>query len=231
MLFRLGIFFLLIISSFTALAKDIKLETEKDKLSYSFGVSFGKDLSQQNIDVNSEIFYQGLKDGLEGKSKLSDKEIEDVLISFQEKQMKKQREMLQQLAKENSEKAEKFLAENKKKKGIKTSKSGLQYEVIKEGKGKSPNLDDIVTVNYRGTLLDGTEFDSSYKREKPATFKVKDVIKGWQEALQMMKPGAKYKLYIPPELAYGDKGAGNVIEPNSVLVFEVELLSIEDQKS
>ena len=142
--------------------------------------------------------------------------------------MKKREEEQKKLAEKNAKEGEAFFAENKKKEGIVTLPSGLQYKVIKEGDGPTPKATDTVSVNYKGTFIDGTEFDSSYKRNQPATFKVKGVIPGWVEALQLMKVGSKWQIFIPASLAYGDKGAGNVIGPNATLIFEVELLSIDE---
>jgi FKBP-type peptidyl-prolyl cis-trans isomerase FklB len=148
------------------------------------------------------------------------------MMAFQKEVMAKQAEV----AKKNKAEGEAFLAENKKKEGVKTTASGLQYKVIKPGKGKKPKSSDTVTVNYRGTLIDGTEFDSSYKRGQPATFQVSGVIPGWTEGLQLMEEGAKWQLFIPSNLAYGERGAGGVIGPNATLIFEVELLSIQEKK-
>jgi FKBP-type peptidyl-prolyl cis-trans isomerase FklB len=148
------------------------------------------------------------------------------MMAFQKEVMAKQAEV----AKKNKAEGEAFLAENKKKEGVKTTPSGLQYKVIKPGKGKKPKSSDTVTVNYRGTLIDGTEFDSSYKRGQPATFQVSGVIPGWTEALQLMEEGAKWQLFIPSNLAYGERGAGGVIGPNATLIFEVELISIQEKK-
>jgi len=172
------------------------------------------------------MFYQGLKDGIKGKSALSEADIQTVMTKFQEGQISKIKKQRQDLAVANMLASKKFFSTNKNQPGIKSLPSGLQYKVIAKGKGKNPTLDDIVTVHYKGTLLNGTEFDSSYKRKGPSSFPLKNVIKGWQEGIQLMKAGSKIKLFIPPELAYGEQGAGKFIGPNSALIFDVELLKI-----
>ncbi|MBI3621112.1 MAG: FKBP-type peptidyl-prolyl cis-trans isomerase [Nitrospirae bacterium] len=206
--------------------------SKKDKISYSIGVNIGTSLKQQELDVNTDALVAGLKDALSGgKTKLTQDEVKQVLTDFQQEMQAKMQERMQQTADKNKKDGEVFLAENKKKSGVKTLPSGLQYKIITEGKGASPKETDTVSTNYKGTLIDGTEFDSSYKRGEPATFPVNGVIKGWTEALQLMKVGSKWQLVIPPDLAYGPRGAGQVIGPNSTLVFEVELLSIGEPKT
>lgn len=204
------------------------LKSQKDKISYSIGLDIGKDMKRQSIDIDPDILAKGIKDALSGnKPLLSEKEMQDTMIAFQKELAAKQGEKTKRLTEKNKKEGEAFLAANKKKEGVKTTSSGLQYKIIKEGAGKTPKATDTVTVHYRGTLLDGTEFDSSYKRGQPASFPVNGVITGWTEALQMMKTGSKWQLFIPPNLAYGERGAGPLIGPNAVLVFEVELLSIK----
>ncbi len=204
-----------------------ELKTQKDKLSYAIGMDMGGSLKRNSIDVDVDALVKGLKDSLAGgKMLMTEQEQRETLVAFQKEFQAKQQEKMKALAEKNKKDGEAFLAENKKKKGVKVLPSGLQYKVITEGKGPSPKETDTVTVNYRGTLIDGTEFDSSYKRNEPATFPVKGVIKGWTEALQHMKEGAKWQLFIPADLAYGERGAGNMIGPNSTLIFEVELLKI-----
>jgi len=205
------------------------IKTQKDSVSYGIGMNIGKNLKMQGIDVTTEILVQGLKDGLEGTSAalLSDEEINTVLNSLQQEMTAKQAEKVKELSEKNKAEGEKFLAENKKKDSVVTLPSGLQYKVIKAGKGKSPKAEDTVETNYKGTLIDGTEFDNSYKRGEPTTFPVNRVIKGWTEALQLMKEGDVWELYIPSDLAYGEQGAGQVIGPNSVLVFTVELIKVK----
>jgi FKBP-type peptidyl-prolyl cis-trans isomerase FklB len=158
---------------------------------------------------------------------MSQEEIRATLTSLQQRLVAARQKELKEKAAKNTEEGKKFLAENQKKAGVKTLPSGLQYKVLTEGAGKTPKAEDTVTVNYKGTLIDGTEFDSSYKRGQPATFQVKGVIKGWTEALQLMKEGSKWHLFIPPELAYGERGAGRDIGPNATLIFEVELLTVK----
>lgn len=205
-----------------------ELKTDKEKLSYSIGMDIGGKLKQQSIEVDPELLAQGLKDSYGGgKTILTEDEARQAFMEFQQRQMAKQAEANRVLGEKNKADGEKFLAENAKKEGVKTLPSGLQYKVITPGKGKSPKATDTVTTNYRGTLIDGTEFDSSYKRGQPATFPVSGVIPGWTEALQLMKEGAKWELFLPSSLAYGDRGAGKEIGPNAALIFEVELISIK----
>ncbi len=204
-----------------------ELKTDKDRLSYSMGVATGTQMKRQSIEVDADMFARGLKDVVSGgKLQMTDQEVQDALMKFQQEMAAKQAEKHKQMAEKNKKEGEAFLAANKTKEGVKTLPSGLQYKIIKEGSGKSPKETDTVTTNYSGTLIDGTEFDSSFKRGEPATFQVKGVIKGWTEALQLMKEGAKWQLFIPSDLAYGERGAGATIGPNSTLIFEVELLSI-----
>lgn len=206
------------------------LTTEKEKISYSMGVDIGKRLKQQSIDFDPDLFAKGLKDVYSGgEVLLTDQEIKETLTAFQKTLVAKQTEMRKQLGEKNKKEGEAFLAENKKKEGVTTLPSGLQYTVIEAGTGKMPKATDTVVTNYRGTLVDGTEFDSSYKRGKPATFPVNGVIKGWTEALQRMKEGAKWKLFIPSDLAYGERGAGNTIGPNATLIFDIELISVKEE--
>jgi FKBP-type peptidyl-prolyl cis-trans isomerase FklB len=212
-----------------ALAQDkAQLKDQKDKASYSIGYDIGETFKKQNIDLNPDALFGGLKDALAGKEASMNKEERDkTLQAFQKEMMEKQIAASKEAASKNTAEGEKFLAENKKKTDVKTTASGLQYKVIKEGSGPSPKETDTVVVNYKGTLIDGTEFDSSYKRNEPATFQVNRVIKGWIEGLQLMKPGAKYQLFIPSSLAYGERGAGQLIGPNATLIFDVELMSIK----
>jgi FKBP-type peptidyl-prolyl cis-trans isomerase FklB len=205
-----------------------QLKDQKDKASYSIGYDIGETFKKQNVELNPDMLFGGLKDALAGKeAALSKEDREKTLQAFQKEMMEKQMAASKEAATKNAAEGEKFLAENKKKDGVKTTASGLQYKVLKEGSGPSPKDTDTVVTNYRGTLIDGTEFDSSYKRNEPASFPVNRVIKGWTEALQLMKPGAKYQLFIPSSLAYGERGAGQLIGPNATLIFEVELLSIK----
>src|SRR5205085_4475286 len=204
------------------------LKDTKDKVSYSIGLDIGNTFKNQKMEINADVLAAGVKDGLSGaKPLLSQDEVRTVMTEFSKNMRERAAAASKEAAEKNTKEGEKFLAENKTKPGVKTTASGLQYVVEKEGSGTAPKETDTVVVNYRGTLIDGTEFDSSYKRGEPATFPVNRVIKGWTEALQLMKPGAKYKLFIPSSLAYGAGGAGGDIGPNSTLLFEVEFLSVK----
>ena len=208
------------------------LKDAKDKVSYSIGLDIGMTFQKQKMEINSDVLAAGLKDGLSGaKPLLSPEEVRQVMTQFSKDMREKTAAANKEAADKNTKEGEKFLAENKAKPGVKTTASGLQYKVEKEGSGTPPKETDTVEVNYRGTLIDGTEFDSSYKRGEPATFPVDRVIKGWTEALQLMKPGAKYQLFIPSNLGYGPGGTGGDIGPNSTLIFEVELLSVKPGES
>jgi FKBP-type peptidyl-prolyl cis-trans isomerase FklB len=200
--------------------KSVQLKDQKDKVSYSIGLQIGFNLGRQKIDISPEMLSAGIKDALAGKPQLNPDQIKEVMSTFEKDMEQKQKEA----GEKNKSEGTKFLDENKKKEGVKTTASGLQYKVLKEGNGAQPKKTDTVTVNYRGTLLNGTEFDSSYKRGQPATFPVSGVIPGWTEALQLMKVGSKYQLFIPSNLAYGERSVGPDIGANSTLVFEVELM-------
>ena len=190
----------------------------------------GTNLHRQSVDVDPAILMQGLKDGMAGnKPLLTDEEARAVLMQLQEEMRKKQAAQAQQAGQTNKTEGEAFLAANQTKEGVVTLPSGLQYKILKQGTGPKPSASDSVVCNYRGTLINGTEFDSSYKRGEPATFPVGQVIKGWTEALQLMPVGSKWQLFIPSGLAYGEHGAGADIGPNSTLIFEVELLSIQSK--
>lgn len=219
--------FVLFLAATVCAAQEPVFKTEKEKVSYLIGTSIGRDLKRQGVDVDNEILFRGLKDALAGvQSAISDQDAQETMKAFREEMNAKKQAEKKKAVEENKKQEEAFLAENGKKEGIKTSSSGLQYKVLKEGTGEQPAANDTVTVNYRGTLINGTEFDSSYKRNQPATFPVKGVIRGWTEALQLMKTGSKWQLFIPAKLAYGEAGAGDQIPPNAMLIFEVELLSI-----
>jgi len=203
------------------------LKSQKEKMSYIIGMDIGNNLKKQSIDIDPNILGKGVKDALSGSQPLlTEQEIREATMAFQKEMMAKQEEV----AKKNKKEGEAFLAENKKKEGVKTLPSGLQYKVIKAGTGKKPKVTDTVTTNYRGTLINGTEFDSSYRRGQPVSFQVNGVIPGWTEALQLMEEGAKWQLFIPSNLAYGERGAGRDIGPNATLIFEIELLSIQEKK-
>lgn len=195
--------------------------TLSERASYAIGLNFGKQLQKAGNSIKMKVLLQGILDGKDGKQPLmTDKEVRSALTAFQ-------RQLMEREATGNLEKGKAFLADNGKAEGVVTTKSGLQYKVLKKGDGESPKLSDSVVAHYRGTLIDGTEFDSSYKRGQPATFPLRGVIKGWTEALQLMKVGAKWKLFIPHNLAYGSRPQGPVIGPNSTLIFDVELISIK----
>jgi FKBP-type peptidyl-prolyl cis-trans isomerase FklB len=214
----------------TTATKPLVLTTQKDKASYAIGLNIGKGLSRDSVDVDPKIVLKGLEDALAGgKTLLTDDEMKATLLTLQEDLRKKQEEKRQALIETNKEQGAAFLAANSKKDGVVTLPSGLQYKVLTAGTGPKPSASDTVVTNYRGTLLDNTEFDSSYKRGQPATFAVGQVIKGWTEALQLMPVGSKWQLFIPPDLAYGERGQGSVIGPNATLIFEVELLSIQSK--
>ncbi|MCI5143969.1 MAG: FKBP-type peptidyl-prolyl cis-trans isomerase [Candidatus Electrothrix sp. AR3] len=202
----------------------IELKTEAQKFGYAMGLDFGSYLKGIEEKFDLAVIQQGIKDAYtpDVKPLMTPAEVAQTQKAFAQKQQKKVLAMLE----ENKANAKKFLEENKGKDGIKTTASGLQYKIIKQGKGVQAAASDTVKVHYKGTLLDGTEFDSSHKRGKPAQFRVDRVIKGWTEALQLMNVGSTYELYLPPELAYGDNGASPVITPGSLLKFEVELLEI-----
>jgi FKBP-type peptidyl-prolyl cis-trans isomerase FklB len=213
----------------TCFAQDkTQLKDTRDKVSYSIGLDIGSTFKKQKMDINLEALNKGLKDGTSGtKPLLTEDEVKQTMTAYSKEMTEKQMNANKEAGMKNAAAGEVFLTENKKKEGIKTTASGLQYKVLKEGTGPTPKATDSVTTHYRGTLIDGTEFDSSYKRGEPATFPVSGVIKGWSEALQLMKVGSKYQLFVPYSLAYGERGAGQDIGPNETLIFEVELLGIK----
>ena len=213
----------------TATATPLVLKTDKDKISYAVGMNIGKSMSKNSLDVDPNILIRGIKDALAGgKTLMTDDEVKAVMTAFQTDMRKKQEEKMQETAATNQKQGDAFLDANKAKEGVVTLPSGLQYKVLTEGKGPKPAAQDTVECNYKGTLIDGTEFDSTAKHGgKPATFPVSGVIKGWTEALQLMPVGSKWQLFIPSDLAYGARGAGGVIGPGSTLIFEVELVSIQ----
>ncbi len=204
----------------------------KDKTSYALGYQFGQGLHRVGAEIQVESFSKGFSDALSGKAgAMSEEEVLKTVAEFEQVLRSKMEAKKRSEGETNLKEGKSFLEANAKKPGVKVLPSGLQYQVITEGKGKSPKATDVVRTHYRGTLLNGKEFDSSYARKEPAEFPVNGVIKGWTEALQLMKEGSKWKLYIPSELAYGAQGAGADIGPNSTLVFEVELLSIKGAES
>lgn len=221
--------FFMIFSTNTVLA--INLEKEEEQLSYSLGCVAGEHIKAQEkigININSDTFIQGFKDTINNKQQLNQEQIIKALNIMRNKQSEEQKKYLKKTSEINLKKGKEFLEKNKKTAGIVELKNGLQYQIINSGdpSSKSPNINDQVAVQYRGTLLDGTEFDSSYDKPEPAVFPLKSLIKGWQEALLLMKPKDKWKIFVPPQLAYGAEGAGHIIGPNAVLVFDIELVSV-----
>jgi len=216
-------------------AAAVPLKTRKEKFSYALGMNIGTGYSQglkkQSVDVDWNLIAQGMKDAAAGsKTRLTQDEAKAVLNEVQTEIQKQQQEKAQQASAANKTEGEAFLAANKSKDGVVTLPSGLQYKILTAGAGPKPTASDSVKCNYRGTLIDGKEFDSSYKRGQPATFEVGQVIKGWTEALQLMPVGSKWQIFVPSSLGYGERGAGAEIGPNATLIFEVELLSIEEKK-
>jgi len=208
-------------------AKEL-LKTDKAKISYCIGMNMARGMKSQGVDIDVDIMARAIKDVFAGGDLLlTEEESREVLTKFRDQMMAQMQQKRKEQAEKGKKEGEAYLEANKKKEGVKTLPSGLQYQVLKEGNGPSPKPTDRVKVHYAGTLTDGTEFDSSVKRDQPAVFGVTQVIKGWTEALPLMKVGDKWKLVIPPALAYGERGSPPKIGPNSVLVFEIELLSIE----
>jgi len=201
-------------------SKAVSLSSEVDSASYALGVSFGSQIKGQFKDINLDALASGINDAYDDSTKISLQQARPILQAYAQK-------LKQKAAEENKKKAEDFLAENAKKEGVEVTESGMQYKVIEAGSGPKPTESDTVKVHYHGTLIDGTVFDSSKDRGKPVTFGVTKVIDGWTEALQMMSVGAKWEIYLPPSLGYGQRGAGQDIGPNSALIFEIELLGIE----
>ena len=203
----------------------VKIETDLEKLSYSMGIFFGKSVNRQEMEIDIPAFMQAVEDVLNNsEKKLTDDEMQKIINVYQKKEKE------EQITKSTNSKVdgEKFLAENRNNDGVIVLASGLQYKIIKNSEGKKPLIDSRVIVHYRGTLIDGTEFDSSYARGEPIELGLNQVIKGWQETLQLMSVGSKWQVFIPSELAYGERGAGRAIEPNSTLIFDIELLSIKN---
>jgi FKBP-type peptidyl-prolyl cis-trans isomerase len=204
-----------------------KPESVADRASYAIGYNFGRQFKQNDVTLNNDLLMKGLRDGLAGgQGSLTDEEMQTAVQAFQQQFMQQQAEKQKVVGEKNKVEGEAFLAKNKERAGVKTTASGLQYEVVQEGTGPQPKATDTVTVHYKGTLMDGTEFDSSNQHGGPATFVLKDVIAGWTEGLQLMKVGSKYKLYVPAALAWGEQGRAPIIGPNAPVIFEVELLSI-----
>ncbi len=210
---------------------EVELTSDTAQMSYVLGLSGGQQLKEAGLDVSLEAYIRGFRDGFtEAEPALDDAQLASAIQVFNRRRLARQAEQVearQDLADRNLEEAERFLEQNKEREGVQTAPNGLQYEILREGDGRRPRFNDTVTVHYHGTLPDGTVFDSSRERGQPATFPVDGVIEGWTEALQMMRKGAQWRLYVPPHLAYGERGAGDVIGPNQLLIFEVELLEIE----
>src|SRR5438132_9538123 len=203
--------------------KSPQLKDQKDKIRYSICLNIRINLNRQKMQINTDMIADCIKDAIAGKPQLTTDQVKEVMTTFEKDMQQKQKAA----GEKNASEGAKFIEENKKKEGVKTTASGLQYKAIKEGTGAQPKATDTVTVNYRGTLISGTEFDSSYKRGQPATFPLNGVIKGWTEGLQLMKTGGKYQFFIPSDLAYGQRAMGPDIAPNSTLIFEVELKSVQ----
>lgn len=204
------------------------LETLSQKTGYALGSDLGTNIKRQGAEIDIDAFIAGFKDAIEGKDlALTREQMNEAIAEFQKGMQAKMAERMADESKVNAAAAEAYLKENAAKKGVITLPSGLQYEVVEEGKGAQPGATNEVTVHYTGTLIDGTIFDSSESRGEPATFRVNEVIKGWTEGLQLMKEGAKYRLYIPAALGYGERGAGGVIGPNAALIFDVQLISVK----
>ena len=212
-------------------AAPVKFNSSKEKVSYALGVELAAGVKYQRMDVDLGLIIRGMRDAFAKDVELAmaPKEIADTLRQYAEDRKRGLEHALQMVSEKNQKAGVDFVAENAKKDGVVSLPSGLQYKILNPGDGRKPSLDDSVECNYRGTLLDGTEFDSSYKTGKALTFPMKGVIKGWQEALQLMPVGSKWQLFVPPQLAYGERGAGGVIGPNATLIFEVELVSISDK--
>jgi FKBP-type peptidyl-prolyl cis-trans isomerase FklB len=220
-----------LLSSVCLAGDQLDLKDDKIRVSYSVGFQVGGDFKRQGMDINPQVILKGVQDALAGNEPLMTAEdMRTTLVDLQKRITAAQEQKLKAQAERNRATGIAFHAENGKKEGVNTLASGLQYKVIKEGTGRTPGKTDTVTVHYRGTLINGTEFDSSYSRGNPATFGVSRVISGWTEALQLMKEGATWQLFIPPDLAYGEQGAGK-IEPNSTLIFDVELISIQSSNA
>jgi FKBP-type peptidyl-prolyl cis-trans isomerase FklB len=221
---------LLVTAAAAAAQEPAPLKTDKEKLSYALGMDLGTQFAKQAVDIDPEVFARALKDAMTGgKMLMTEADARVIITALQQQLATKQAAMVKELGAKNLKEGAAFLAANGKKEDVVTLPSGLQYKALTTGSGKRPAIDDSVVCHYRGTLIDGKEFDSSYRRNQPATLQVKAVIKGWQEALQLMPVGSKWQLFIPPQLAYGERGAGADIGPNATLIFEVELLEIKDK--
>jgi len=216
------------LSGICSAADKLELKDQKDRESYSLGYQFGESLKIQGVEIDLDVYTSAIRDALGGKEpQMSTEEIRSTVMGLRQRVAAVQQKALKEQGEKNVVEGKAFLTDNGKKKGVKTLPSGLQYKVLSEGTGKSPKKSDTVTVHYLGAFINGTEFDSSIARGQPASFQVDGVIPGWTEALQLMKEGAKWQLFIPPELAYGERGMPPRIPPQSTLIFEVELISIK----
>ena len=221
-------FVMLLLPAFAAAQEAPALKTEKDKLSYAMGMDLGNQLKSRSVEIDPAIFAQALKDALSGgKTLLTDAEAKAVIAELQKAMLVKQAAEAKVVGDKNKAEGDTYMAANKAKEGVVALPSGIQYKVLTAGTGKMPTAENTVICQYRGTLIDGKEFDSSYKRGQPATFPVKGVIKGWTEVLQLMPVGSKWQVVIPPALAYGERGTGADIGPNATLIFEIELVAIK----
>lgn len=216
-----------VVSSNVSAEEAVKLDTDRKKLSYAIGVQVAQSLARQEVDLDPRAFSLAVEDMIAGREPRIPREEFQALLEKQRATMLKAQ---QEKSSKNLEASKAFLTANRKKEGVKELASGLQYRVVKDGSGAQPKSTDTVSVHYRGTLIDGREFDSSARAGKPAVFQVNGVIKGWQEALPLMKTGAKWQLFIPPELAYGERGAGGAIGPNEILIFDIDLLAVNPAK-
>ena len=218
-------------ASSSATQQPLKLTTQKEKLSYAIGMNIGQSMKKDALDIDPAILTRALKDALSGsKPQMTEEEAKAVITTFRNEMIAKKQAEEKKISDANKQAGEQFLATNKTREGVVTLPSGLQYKIIKQGDGPKPTATDTVETNYRGTLINGTEFDSSYKRGEPATFPVNQVIKGWTEALQLMPVGSKWQLFIPADLAYGPRSPSPEIGPNSALIFDIELLSIKKKE-
>ncbi|HYV74106.1 MAG TPA: FKBP-type peptidyl-prolyl cis-trans isomerase [Candidatus Binatia bacterium] len=218
-------------ASSSATQQPLKLTTQKEKLSYAIGMNIGQSMKKDALDIDPAILTRALKDALAGsKPQMTEEEAKAVITTFRNEMIAKKQAEEKKISDANKQAGEQFLATNKTREGVVTLPSGLQYKIIKQGDGPKPTATDTVETNYRGTLINGTEFDSSYKRGEPATFPVNQVIKGWTEALQLMPVGSKWQLFIPADLAYGPRSPSPEIGPNSALIFDIELLSIKKKE-
>ena len=225
-------FLSLTVSTSMAAEDKTALKTDVDKLSYSIGTDLGKNFKRQGIDISPDALALGLKDGMKGgKLLLTEEQMKEVLNKFQKELMEKRTAEFKEKAEENKAKGETFLKENKKKEGVVSLPSGLQYKILEKGKGPAPGKDDVVTVDYTGRLINGEVFDSTEKTGKPATFKLSQVIPGWTEALQLMKEGATWEIYVPSDLAYGARNVGGPIGPNETLIFKIHLINVKKGES